>query len=209
MTLERTSIPSVATKANANGHLAAFDASYAVEVVIVGTAPILFRRYDDASVQRKAKAAKNSESRKSDDVETYVYRTEDGEIGIPARNFKACLREAGRSLPDPRSPRKSARDLVQSAIQVEPFIASLGRTTWDALDVQRVVLQRNAISRVRPMFREGWKAAFEVVVLAPEYVRPDWLHDLITRAGRFIGLGDFRPDYGRFRMDTFQVKELL
>lgn len=51
--------------------------------------------------------------------------------------------------------------------------------------------------------------AFEVVVLAPEYVRPDWLHDLITRAGRFIGLGDFRPDYGRFRMDTFQVKELL
>ena len=99
MTLERTSIPSVATKANGNGHLAALDASYAVEVVIVGTAPILFRRYDDASVQRKAKAAKNSESRKSDDVETYVYRTEDGETGIPARNFKACLREAGRSLP--------------------------------------------------------------------------------------------------------------
>lgn len=208
-TLERTSIPSVAAKTNGNGSVVALDASYAVEVVLVGTAPILFHRWDDASVERKSRAAKGSQAKKSDDVETYVYRTSDGEIGIPGKNFKACLREAGRSLPDPRSPRKSARDLVQSTVQIEPFIASLGRTTWDALDVQRVVLQRNAISRVRPIFREGWEVAFEVVVLAPEYVRPDWLHDLITRAGRFIGLGDFRPDYGRFRMDTFQVKELL
>ncbi len=57
-TLERTSIPSVATKASSNGSIAAPDASYAVEVVLVGTAPILFHRWDDASVERKAKAAK-------------------------------------------------------------------------------------------------------------------------------------------------------
>jgi hypothetical protein len=209
MTLERTSIPSVATKATGNGHLPALDASYAVEVVLVGTAPILFRRYDDASVERKARTAKNSQSRKTDDIESYVYRTNDGQIGIPARNFKACLREAGRSLPDPRSPRKSARELVQGAIRIEPFIASMGRTHWDAVDVQRAVVQRSAVSRARPMFREGWTVTFDVVVLAAEYIDAGWLHDLISRAGRFIGLGDFRPDYGRFRMDSFQVKELL
>jgi hypothetical protein len=208
-TLERTSIPSVATKASGNGSVPNLDASYAVEVVLVGTAPILFHRWDDAAVERKAKAAKNSHERKTDDVENYVYRNSDGEIGIPGKNFKACLREAGRFLPDPRSPRKSARDLVQSAVQIEPFLASLGRTSWDALDVQRVLVNRSAVSRTRPMFREGWKVGFDVVVLAPEYCGPDWMHDLITRAGRFVGLGDFRPDYGRFRMDSFQVKELL
>jgi hypothetical protein len=208
-TLERTSIPSVATKTNSNGSVVALDASYAVEVVLVGTAPILFHRWDDASVERKSKAAKGSQAKKSDDVESYVYRTSDGEIGIPGKNFKACLREAGRSLPDPRSPRKSARDLVQSAVQIEPFISSLGRTSWDVLDVQRVVVMRTAVSRTRPMFHEGWKVSFDVVVLAPEYVSQDWLHDLITRAGRFVGLGDFRPDYGRFRMDSFQVRGLL
>lgn len=207
--LQRTSIPSVATKANGNGSTATLDASYAVEVVLVGTAPILFHRYDDASVARKATAGKNSQARKVDDVESYVYRTSNGEIGIPGKNLKACLREAGRSLPDPRSPRKSARELIQSAVQVEPFLASLGRETWDALDVQRVLVQRNAVSRTRPMFHEGWKVGFDVIVLAPEYIAPDWLHDLISRAGRFVGLGDFRPDYGRFRMDSFQVKELL
>jgi hypothetical protein len=207
--LERTSIPSVATKPSTNGSMTALDATYAVEVVLVGTAPILFHRWDDASVERKARAARNSQSRKSDDVESYVYRTSDGEIGVPGRNFEACLREAGRSLPDPRSPRKSARELVQSAIQIEPFLASLGRTHWDAVDVQRAVVQRNAISRARPMFREGWSVTFDVVVLAAEYIDAAWLHDLISRAGRFIGLGDFRPDYGRFRMHSFRIKELL
>ena len=108
-TVERTSIPSVATKANGNGTVPNLDASYAVEIVLVGTAPILFHRWDDAAVERKAIAAKNSHERKSDDVESYVYRNSDGEIGIPGKNFKACLREAGRFLPDPRSPRKSAR----------------------------------------------------------------------------------------------------
>jgi hypothetical protein len=208
-TLERTSIPSVATKATTNGRVVALDASYAVEVVLVGTAPILFHRWDDAAVERKSKAAKGSQAKRSDDVEDYVYRTSDGEIGIPGKNIKACLREAGRSLPDPRSPRKSARELVQSAIQIEPFIATLGRTHWDCLDTQRVLVQRGAVSRTRPMFREGWTVTFSVICLAPEFLSADWLHDLISRAGRFVGLGDFRPDYGRFRMDSFQVKELL
>ena len=208
-TIERASIPSVATKASTNGSVMALDAGYAVEVVLVGTAPILFHRWDDASVERKARAAKASLAKRSDDVENYVYRTSDGEISIPGKNFKACLREAARSLPDPRSPRKSARDLVQSAVQVQPFIASMGRTDWDCLDTQRVLVQRAAVSRTRPMFREGWSVSFVVVVLAPEFIASDWLHDLVSRAGRFVGLGDFRPDYGRFRMDSFQVKELL
>jgi hypothetical protein len=207
--LQTVHIPSAATKAATNGAAIRQDIGYAVDVRIVGTAPILFHRYDEVAVERTAKTPKNSRSRKVDDVESFVYRTAEGEIGIPGRNFKACLREAGRSVPDPRSPRKSARDLVQSVIQVEPFVASLGKSVWDSLDVQRVVIQRAAISRTRPMFREGWATWFSVAVLAPEYVEPDWLHDLISRAGRFVGLGDFRPDYGRFRMDAFQVKELL
>src|SRR5262249_23651755 len=156
-----------------------------------------------------AKAAKTSPIKKTDDVGSYVYRTGDGEIGIPAKNFKACLREAGRSLPDPRSPRKSARDLVQSAIQIEPFIASLGRTSWDVLDVQRVVVTRTAVSRTRPMFREGWQVGFGVVVLAPEYVSTDWLHDLITRAGRFVGVGLFGLAWARSGRAWSGARELL
>jgi len=64
------------------------------------------------------------------------------------------------------------------------------------------------MSRERPALHEGWHGKFDVVVLAPEYVTPDWLHELITRAGRFVGVGDFRPDFGRFRLDHFDVAAL-
>lgn len=199
-------VASVATKGNGK----AFDLSggYTAGIRIVGVAPILFHRYDDVAVEAKGKAAKNSAEKKSDNVESYVYRTPGGDIGIPGTVFKAALREAGRSVQDPRSPRKSAMDLVKASIQVEPFIASLGTKEWDYIDRRRVVVQRAAITRHRPALAEGWNTDFQIVVLAPEYISPDWLHDLVTRAGRFVGIGDFRPDFGRFRMDRFEIKAL-
>ncbi len=208
-TLEQLGIASVATKADGNARAVADGGPYVAAIKVVGVAPILLHRYDDVAVERKAQAAKNSQAKKQDNIESYVYRTATGEIGIPATNVKACLREAARSLQDPRSPRKSARDLVTASLHVEPFITSLGRTTWDAVDVRRVVVQRNAVSRRRPMFQEGWELELSVVVLAPEYISPSWLHELITRAGRFTGLCDFRPDYGRFRLDSFAIKEVI
>jgi len=207
--MQTLEVASVATRGKSNGVASGRDFAYAAEIGLVGVAPILLHRYDDAAVERRAKAAKNSVMKKADDVDSYVYRTADGAIGMPGRNLKACLRETARSLQDPRSPRKSAMDLIKAAVQVEPFIASMGRTTWDAVDVQRVVVQRSTISRRRPVLHEGWQVRFTVIVLAPEYITADWLHDLITRAGRFTGLGDFRPDYGRFRMDSFHLKEVI
>lgn len=208
-TLEELGIASAATKANGNARAVADGEPYAAAIKVVGVAPILLHRYDDVAVERKAQSAKSSLAKKQDDLESYVYRTATGEIGIPATNVKACLREAARSFQDPRSSRKSARDLVTASLHVEPFLASLGRTTWDAVDVRRAVVQRNAVSRRRPMFQEGWELELSVIVLAPEYITASWLHELITRAGRFTGLGDFRPDFGRFRMDSFTVKETL
>lgn len=184
---------------------------YAVEVQLIGTSPLLMHRYDTESVKRKGKAAKNSAEKKSDDIESYVYRDPSNPkmIGIPGRNFLSCLREAARSIADPRSPRKSARDLVATGLRVEPFTASLGKTTWDYIDEQRVVVQRAAISRSRPAFKEGWQVKFRILVLAPEYISEVWLHDLVQRAGRFQGLLDARNiGYGLFRVAAIKRVKL-
>jgi hypothetical protein len=189
----------------ANGHASALgEQEYGVEVEIIGTSPLLMHRYDTESVKRKGSAAKNSKEKKSDDIESYLYR--DGKnIGIPGRNFLSCLREAARSIPDPRSPRKSARDLVATGLRVEPFLGSLGRTTYEYIDEQRVVIQRSAVSRSRPAFKEGWKVQFTILVLAPEYIDEAWLQALVTRAGRFQGLLDARNiGYGLFRIASFK-----
>jgi hypothetical protein len=84
-------------------------------------------------------------------------------------------------------------------------IATLGQTTWDYLDRQRVTVQRAAVTRVRPAFHSGWRATFDLSVLTPEYITPQELHSVLADAGRLVGLADFRPTYGRFAVVAFEV----
>lgn len=185
----------------------ALELPYSVAVVVEGVAPLLCHRYDCAEVEAKARAAKGSATKKTDNLESYVYRVpETNEIGIPGRNLKACLVDAARSTQDPRSPRKSARDLVRASIFVTPEVASLGKNTWDFEDKQGVIVQRGRVTRIRPGFAKGWRLSFAVNVVQPAYVPPELLENVVKTAGAFVGLGDFRPDYGRFTIRSFEVR---
>ena len=72
------------------------------------------------------------------------------------------------------------------------------KDTWDKLHQCRVVIQRNAITRTRPCFIKGWEATFILMVLLPEYISLETLNSVINDSGKLIGIGDFRPTYGRF-----------
>jgi len=111
-------------------------------------------------VESKSKAKKGSAEKKSDDVESYVYRTEKVNIAIPGEYLKGAIVGAAKFRQDPRSPRKSAADLFKAAIVSLTPLADLGARDWDFLDRRRVVIQRSAITRSRPAMREGWKATF-------------------------------------------------
>jgi hypothetical protein len=45
------------------------------------------------------------------------------------------------------------------------------------------------------------------MVVLPEYVDAGTLHEVISAAGRLIGVGDFRPTYGRFQVTRFEVQK--
>jgi len=177
---------------------------YAVEVTVVGIADLLMHRWDTEDVEVKGKAPKNSASKKTDNIEAYLYRMKDGTIGVPPVNFKSSLCDAAKFLQDPRSPRKCARDLVRAAIIVSEG-GSLGVKSWDYLDKRRVVIQRNAVARTRPAFLAGWKVTFIVQVTAADLISVDFLADVVNRAGQFVGLCDYRPEFGRFRVESFKV----
>lgn len=178
---------------------------YRVSVTIEGVAPILFHAWNVESVESKSKAKKGSAEKKSDDVESYIYRNEKGNIAIPGEYLKGAIVGAAKFRQDPRSPRKSAADLFKAAIISLTPLSDLGAKDWDYLDRRRVVIQRNAITRSRPAMREGWKATFILMVNLPEYVDPQMLNDTIQQAGKLIGLADFRPSFGRFNVINFDV----
>lgn len=182
-------------------------APYTAEVEFVGTAPFLFHRWSNEAVEAKAKAAKNSKAKKEDDLESYVYRDEKGVLSIPGEYFRQSLIHAAKYRQDPRSPRKSAMDLFKAGVVCLKEHCGLGVKEWDYIDRRRVLIQRNAITRARPAILSGWKVAGEFMVLLPEYIDPASLHETFTQAGRLVGVGDFRPTFGRFQVSKFQVQE--
>lgn len=187
---------------------------YRVRVRLQGTSPLLFHRWSSEAVEAKATAAKGSKAKKSDDVETYVYRNADGQVCLPGEYVRQAIIYAAKFRQDPRSPRKSAMDLFKAAVlsltELAPLTSASGEvaTNWDYLDQRRVVIQRAGITRKRPAFNEGWMVEVELLVNLPEYVSPPMLQEVLVNAGRLIGVGDFRPTYGRFAVVGFEVVTL-
>lgn len=183
---------------------------YIAHVTIQGNADLLMHRYQADAVEAKAKAAKGSSAKKSDDIESYVYRCDDGTLGIPGEYLRQSIITAAKSKQDPRSPRKSAMDLFKAGVITLTPLASLGLIEWHYEDRRRVVVQRSAITRVRPAIRKGWTLKFEFLVNTPEYISPDLLLEVIGLSGRLVGIADFRPTYGRFsvvRYDLFDAAD--
>lgn len=177
---------------------------YIVEVTIEGAAPLLFHRWNCDAVEAKAKAAKGSAAKKSDDIESYVYRNDKGEICLPGEYLRQAIIAAAKFRQDPRSPRKSAMDLFKAAIIPLTELAPLGTKEWDYEDRRRVTVQRNGITRVRPAMKAGWKATIQLMCNIPEYIDPLLLRQVLDDAGRLVGVGDFRPTFGRFTIASWE-----
>lgn len=180
---------------------------YQVVVKIQGVSDLLFHRWNCESIEEKAKAKKGSAAKKTDDLESYVYRNDSGELCIPGEYLRMAIINAAKYKQDPRSPRKSAMDLYKAGIVCLNILSSLGTKNWDYEDKRRVVVQRAGINRVRPAMKAGWEVQFDIMINTPEYISPMDLNESIQTAGRLIGLGDFRPTYGRFTITQYEVKD--
>lgn len=194
-----------ANKTNGGKSVVDTSAPYAVEVMLEGSSDMLFHRWNCESVDAKASAAKNSKSKKTDDIETYVWRNDAGELCVPGEYLRQSIIHAAKFRQDPRSPRKSAMDLFKAGVVPVTLLASLGSENWDYLDTRRVTIQRAGINRTRPAMKVGWKAVFIMQILTPEYIDPVFLQEVMGMAGRLVGIGDFRPTYGRFNISHFEV----
>lgn len=185
---------------------------YRVQVSLEGSADILLHRWNADAVEEKAKAAKGSAAKKSDNTESYVYRDDDGMICLPGEYLRASIVTSAKSSQDPRSARKSAMDLFKAGVVALTPLARMttnahpdGTKDWDYLDKRRVVVQSSGINRTRPAFKAGWRATFIMLVTTPEYIPPTFLNQVVSRAGLLVGLADFRPTYGRFAITAFNV----
>jgi hypothetical protein len=156
---------------------------------------------------RNQRLQRTLKPRREDDIESYVWRNDKNELCVPGEYFRQSIIHAAKFKQDPRSPRKSAMDLFKAGIVTLSNLSSLKKTEWDYLDTRRVTIQRAGINRTRPAMKMGWKVDVDFQVLTPEYIDSVLFQDVLNMAGRLVGVGDFRPTYGRFMITKYKISQ--
>jgi hypothetical protein len=123
---------------------------------------------------------------------------------IPSTNIKACIREAGRNYRI-SGRRTTFAAMIRAGIEIKPYpmIPLICNGDWE-VDVRPVVVQRSRILRARPRF-DNWVLEFEIVNNDPTIIHQDTLKKILVDAGRYYGLGDFRPEFGLFQLEKFEI----
>jgi hypothetical protein len=120
-----------------------------------------------------------------------------GEPCIPFQMLEAALIEGAKK--EKRGPAAKAGILVEQHARLEYVGPRKPEQLWKDERFQLRVPVRVGqvrVMRTRPRF-DGWSA--EVVVkYLPSLLNPEHVRGFLTAAGEQVGLGDWRPRFGRF-----------
>lgn len=164
------------------------------------------------SKQIKAATSKKSSTRTDDDhIELQrlefmagLYIDEKAGPHIPTDMLLATIRDGGKA-------QKLGAEVTRSVF-IEERICPLdyegprtAKGLWDKgfYDVRSVKVGAARVSRCRPIFQD-WKVHF-TIVYDPEHLDPAQMTFCIENAGARVGLGDYRPRYGRFDAEIVDV----
>jgi len=173
-----------------------------IEVSIEGIAPLLQHRFPDEENKEGKVQKKQRVYVDKDDAEKALYRDKDGKICQPANHIVGCLLRASTAYKF--EGQKTYKDAVKGGVFIEPNMIPHKITDW-VIDRQPVVIMRARIMRARPRF-DKWALDFKIEIIDERIDIPTF-KDILEYAGQYIGLGDFRPRYGRFKVTKFQVKK--
>ena len=190
---------------------------YTVSTTVQGIAPLMQHRFPMPTLATMSKGGNKSTGSKdyTQEWRDYFYAEVDGQIYQPASHFDGALIKAAVNFKVTGKRGKSYKDLFQGNVFVTPdHILHEGFTVPDELDadadqplyldVRPVVVQRARVVRIRPAFSTGWQLSFCIEVIDDE-IHPTLLQDVLTLAGKTVGIGDYRPRFGRFNVIGFVV----
>jgi len=184
-----------------------------VTYTIQGTAPMLMHGerlanpFDD--ITKAIKAISGKRKKTEDDLLEMAqlewrgglyYNKEDG-VHVPGYNMLACIINGGK-LHKLGTAIKRAAIIQEDAIGVQydgPKDPEKMFADKRFVDMRIVKIGTSKIMRCRPSFPLGWKCTFSLIFDENSLQRGD-IDRCIESAGLMVGLGDYRPRFGRFKV---------
>lgn len=172
------------------------------KVSIKGIVPLMHHRYpieENMDTSKKKKKVFNQ----TDDAERALYRDPQKNIYQPSTHLEGAMIKAAVQFK--YVGRKTYKDIFKSSVFVLPERIPFKIPTNPELepngagkiDVRPVIINRARVPAARPIW-EDWAFDFEVRVLQSDLIDKDLLAKVLEYAGNFIGIGTFRPKFGRF-----------
>jgi hypothetical protein len=189
---------------------------YVVSVSVEGVAPLVQHKYPlpDFATLSKGGKQQTGETDYSQEWREYLYVNSYGEVYQPAIHFDGCLTKAAVNFKIQGKRGKTYKDLFKGNVFCSPDeilhgIKAPEELDNDAdkplyLDIRPVVVSRARVARIRPAFKPGWKLDFEIEVL-DDQIPHNVVNEVLVLAGKTVGIGDFRPKFGRFIVTRFKV----
>src|SRR5215831_1003060 len=181
---------------------------YSISGTIEGVAPLLQGAFTSAAIKsldEGTTGGKFTRAERIAEVADRVHRDPDGGIILPKWNFKKCL-SLGAAAANLKEGRKGFRQFLDATVFPTADL-SFGKTEPD--DVLEVVGRRppktGPACIVRyPMFHAGWRLDFGLSFVDERRVA-DHIRRALEEAGLLVGLGPWRPEYGRFVVVDWHV----
>ena len=180
---------------------------YRIEGKVQGVAPILFNRMLEGELEPPpGKSGKGRVTREEriEEAQQRVYFDEHG-LYLPAWNFKQCLLEGckraglkvGRGS---LAPYLAATIFPDQRLYFHKNEADFMHEWWG----KRPPKTGGACIIRRPALREGWELTFGLNMMDERRTEGEVRRSL-DEAGLLVGLGSWRPEYGRFIVVEWQV----
>jgi len=183
--------------------------SVIIDCEIEGIAPLLQNNIE-GSAEQMARKGKRSTGGVKDDPEEWkgkLYKIKDG-LGHPGGAIDSALTKAARDFKADK--RRSMADIIKAMCYVnEPFLELVGKSEPDSINRASVVNPHTKGRGFvyRPMFETGWKGSFSLTVADLEMVALEQVKEILDHAGRRVGIGDWRPKFGRFMVTKFEKRK--
>lgn len=174
------------------------EVSYKIESVT----PLLMNNINSMfAAKDKPARIKHDEWEQSQEMFKARMYLEDNIIALPSRVIKGVLKEAckGSGIKQPGK-RAGYADLVQSVIFMPEFLV-LEQKISEVTKEQSFVGMNGTkkVLRVWPKLEE-WSGVLKLIIADERQFDPKILQEILEFAGRFVGVGDYRPEFGRFNI---------
>lgn len=176
------------------------------KVEIEGIASLLQARHPTPEEEAKILKRKGDKKLKVKDLtdkeafDMHSYKTRSGKFYQPSSMVEAAMTKAAVNFK--LEGKKTYKDIMKAGIIVDPV--EIVHTAKPVMNAQwgRNASTGGAVWVVRPEFK-NWKLSFTINLLQDERVSPEILKEILIYAGLYVGIGAWRPKFGRFKVNKF------